>query len=236
MAKRSQVPRRAGRSQTRDAFPRRPSRSRWLLWVVIGAVVLIVAGLVALQAQSIRQMPEAQGVVGERTMWGPEDATVQIVNYSNFACGHCRNFALNQGRQLREEYEATGLVSFEFKHFRLSDASATEAAAASECAADQGRFWDYHDRLFSQLGVARDPFARSALKQYAAQLDLDTAQFDQCLDRSGYMDKVYRDSQEGRAQGVEGTPTFFINGEMIVGDIPYDQFKTRIDAALNSRS
>ena len=236
MARRAQMPRKTGQRQAKGAPAKGAAGSRMMLWVVIGAAVLIVAGLIALQGRSLSQTPVAQGVVGEGTAWGPADAPVKIVNYSNFGCGHCRNFALNQGRQLRQEYEPTGQVRFEFKQFELGDASTSDAAAASECAADQGRFWDYHDILFTQQGTSANPFTRSALKQYGAQLNLDTASFNRCIDSGEHADEVHQDSQEGLAQGVEGTPTFFINGEMLVGDVPYETFKDTVDAALAAAS
>ena len=233
MAKRTQLPKGTGRGRTKQAAApvARSINSRILLLIVIGVVVLVAAGIVLLQIQSLSRSPEVAGSVGEWTTWGPASAPVQIIEYSNFGCGYCRNFALGPGKQIRDEYEGTGKVHFEFKQFRLGDQSTTDAANASECAADQGRFWDYHDLLFSQQGVSADPFTRSALKQYAAQLGLDTARFNRCVDDSQHLEKVYRDTQEGQKQGVTGTPAFFINGEKVPGYISYDALKGKIEAA-----
>jgi protein-disulfide isomerase len=161
---------------------------------------------------------------------------VVIVDYSDFGCVHCRNFALGAEKQLRQDYESTGNVRFEYKHFIINPPDTANAANAAECAADQGRFWDYHDLLFSQQGVTQNPFAKTALKQYASQLGLDTVRFNSCVDRDEHLDKVYRDSSDGRDAGVEGTPTFFVDGQKLVGEVNYTEFKAAVEAALAKAS
>ena len=117
--------------------------------------------------------------------------------------------------------------------------NAQKAAEATECADDQGKFWEYHDMLFanqSAIDVA-------SLKSYAAQLGLDTATFDQCLDAGEKTAEVQKDQQDGTSYGVQGTPAFFINGRLVSGAIPFADyqdkngvtqpgFKSIIDAAL----
>jgi protein-disulfide isomerase len=117
--------------------------------------------------------------------------------------------------------------------------NAQKAAEATECANDQGKFWEYQDLLFanqSALDVA-------SLKSYAAQLGLDTATFDQCLDGGQKTAEVQKDQQDGTSYGVQGTPAFFINGRLVSGAIPFADyqdkngvtqpgFKSIIDAAL----
>ncbi len=237
MAKRSQLPRvEKQRGPSRRGGPAEVKKSRrrrlLLLTAVVAAVLVIVVGVILLQAQTARRPVEVSGETGEGSAWGPEGADVLITEYSDFGCSHCRNFALGAGKQLREEYEGGGRVRFEFKHFIISPPDTANAANAAECAADQGRFWDYHDVLYSQQGVARNPFAKANLKQYARRLGLDAAVFDQCVDRDAHLEEVYRQSTEGRNAGVEGTPTFFVNGQKLVGDLPYADFKAVVDAAL----
>jgi protein-disulfide isomerase len=238
MAKRTQMPKKSrpvGKGQSKPAgkaASRRAASPTWLLAVVVGAVVLVVAGVIVLQVQSQQRSTTPSGQIGEGAAWGPAGAPVKIVEYSNFGCSFCKSFALGTGMRLRAEYEPTGLVRYEFKHLRLGSPGPDDASNAAECAADQGRFWDYHDIVFAQQGVARDPFGKAALKQYGAQLGLNAAVFNRCVDTGQHMDKVLRDSDQGRAQRVSGTPTFFVNGAQLVGDVPYDQFKAAIDAAL----
>lgn len=233
MAKRSQLPKPAGGSKSTNQ-PSRSATSRWLLLGVIAAVVVVAVGLILLATQATRTPVVATNRVGEGTAWGPADAPVKIVNFSDFGCSHCRDFALNQGQQLRAEYESSGKVRFEFRNFVLNWQTTADPANASQCAADQGRFWDYHDILFSQQGMSAQPFSRAALKQYAAQLGLDTAKFNPCVDNNQHADILARDGADGRALGVNATPTFFINGKKIEGAAPYATFKAAVDAALAS--
>ncbi len=107
-----------------------------------------------------------------------------------------------------------------------------DAANASECAADQSRFWDYHDVLMQRQGTARDAFSKGALKQYGAELGLDTAKFNDCVDGDLHLEKVYQDVNEGRDKGVSSTPTFFVNGQKVEGAVEYAQFKSIIDGYL----
>ncbi len=105
---------------------------------------------------------------------------------------------------------------------------AQKASEATECADDQGKFWEYHDLLFanpSALDV-------DSLKGYAGQLGLDTGTFNECLDSGEYEQEVLQDMQDGRASGVTGTPAFFINGQLLSGAQPFSVFQQVIDAAL----
>ena len=232
MAKRARMPKSGPKAGAARGAPSRKRNPAVLLLVVVAAVVVVIIGIVLLQNQAARKPVELSGRTGEGSAWGPQDARVSIVAYSDFGCSHCRDFALDQGKKLRAEYEATGKVRFEYKHFIISPPDTANAANAAECAADQGRFWDYHDLLFGQQGVSRNPFAKDKLKQYAAQLGLTSQVFNQCVDRDTHLDKVYRDSAAGRDAGVQGTPAFFDNGKEITGAVPYPQFKAEVEAAL----
>lgn len=236
MAKRAQLPKSsktqgAAKASTR-VQTKAPASSRKLLLGVIGAVIVLAAGLIWLAIRANQTPIVATDRVGEGATWGPVGAPVQIVAYSDFGCSHCADFAKNQGKQLRAQYEATGQVRFEFKYFVIGGERSHSAAMAAECAADQGKFWDFHDVLFARQGTSSDPFSRSALKQYAAELGLDTTKFNQCLDSSQHSAAVNADSSAARGQGVEATPTFFVNGEQLVGAQPLSVFQQAIDAAL----
>jgi protein-disulfide isomerase len=234
MAKRQQMPKSPPKSAATKGA-KHGVRPVVLLLVVVAAVAILITGIVLLQNQAVRKPIELSGASGEGSSWGPQGAKVLIVVYSDFGCTHCRNFALDAGKQLRSEYEATGNVRFEFKHFIINPPDTANAANAAECAADQGRFWDYHDQLFSQQGVSQRPFGKSALKQYARQLGLNLQRFDECVDRDTNLEKVYRDASAGRNAGVEGTPTFYINGKKTAGELPYPQLKSEVEAVLAAK-
>ncbi len=129
-------------------------------------------------------------------------------------------------------YESTGKVRFNYRHFIVIGPESADAANASECAADQGRFWDYHDLLMSRSGTSADAFSKASLKSYGQQLGLNAAQFNPCVDSDQHLDKVYQDVNEGKQKGVQSTPTFFINDQKIEGAAPFEQFQSVIDGYL----
>jgi protein-disulfide isomerase len=133
-----------------------------------------------------------------------------------------------------ETYADTELVRFEYHHFAFLGNESEEAAAASECAAEQGQFWPYHDTVFAnQRGENMGAFSSDNLLAFAAALDLDTEAFESCL-RSGRFDgEVRAETASGQERGVRSTPTLFINGEMVEGAIPFSELQSRVEAALS---
>jgi protein-disulfide isomerase len=128
---------------------------------------------------------------------------------------------------LMKEYE--GKVRLVFRHFPLEfHQQAPKAAEASMCAQEQGKFWEYHDKLFEN----QQQLADDALKSYAQQLGLDQAKFDECLASGKHAAQVKADTEAGKKLGVSGTPAFFINGVMLSGAQPAEEFKSIIDQEL----
>jgi protein-disulfide isomerase len=234
MAKRAQMPRSVPKPTVSRGARTRRANPAVILLVMLAAVVVVIVGLVLLQNQTARKPVTISGRTGEGTSWGPKDAKVSIIAYSDFGCSHCKIFALGEEKQLRADYEPAGTVRFEYRHFIISPPDTANAANASECAADQGRFWDYHDLLFSQQGVTQRPFTKANLKQYATEIGLNAQPFNECVDKDSHLDKVYQDMAAGKDAGVQGTPTFYINGKSIPGAVPYEQFKAAVDAALGA--
>lgn len=237
MAKRVQMPKSAGTvgGKARPTAKKQVG-SPVVLWAVIGAVVLVLIGVILLQMQAVNRPIQVSGVIAEGTGWGPADAPVKIVEYSDFGCTYCRQFALNQGRQLRAEYEQTGKVRFDYKSFIIEGPNTRDAANAAYCAADQGRFWDYAEVLFNRSGTDQPQvvFAKSALKEYGAQIGLDLTRFGRCVDSGQFIPDVQNQHNEGARLGVQATPSFFINGQKIEGAAPYAEFKRVIDQALQA--
>jgi protein-disulfide isomerase len=130
-------------------------------------------------------------------------------------------------RQIDEKYIEAGLVRFDYRHFVILGPQSQKAAEASECAAEQGSFWPFHDLLFDRKARNVDD-----LKRLAADLSLDTAAFDNCLD-SGTYESLVRDETELIASlGVRGTPAFVINGQPLAGAQPFEIFEQIIEAEL----
>jgi len=127
-------------------------------------------------------------------------------------------------------YVQTGVVRFGYLHFAFLGPESQWAAEASECAAEQDAFWEYHDQLFdSQSGENQGAFSKDNLKQFAADLGLDTQDFDACLDSGKYASTVEDETQTTQSLGVRSTPTFLINGRPVVGAQPFEVFQQYIE-------
>jgi len=158
---------------------------------------------------------------------GAKDATVTIVEWSDFQCPFCSRFHPSVERVMRE-YE--GKVRWVYRHFPLDSIhpNARPAAEASECAAEQGKFWEFADQLFEQ----QERLGPDLYTSLAQSLDMNTAQFDACIKAGKYRQRVSDDEQAGLAVGVRGTPGSFVNGIEIPGAVPYEQLKGYVDQAL----
>jgi protein-disulfide isomerase len=157
---------------------------------------------------------------------GAKDAKVTIIEFSDFECPYCRRVqpAL---KRLLEEYD--GRVRLVFRDFPLNiHKNAQKAAEAAQCAAEQDKFWPYHDKLFEATALSPDD-----LKKYAGELELDTDKFNACLDAGQYAQEVADDMKDGQEAGVNSTPSFFINGQPLSGAVPYERFQEIVDAALD---
>jgi len=207
------------------------------LWIIVGiatvaVLVLVVVGALSRSGQQVNTAAVAGEGQGHGKVLGDPNAPVEVVDFSDFQCPHCRTFAVEAEQQLIEEYVRTGKVRLVYKHFIVIPNS-EQAANASECASEQGKFWEYHDYLFERQETDR-PFTSDKLKRYARDLGLDTKAFDACVDKEQYMDRVYQDTNEGRRLGVRGTPTIFVNGKLVEQGALWPDLKRAVDAALQS--
>jgi len=160
---------------------------------------------------------------------GQANAKVTIIEFSDFQCPYCARFVTDTYPQIEEQYIKTGKAKLIFMQFPLSfHQYAQKSAEAAYCAFEQGKFWEYHDTMFSN----QTKLDNDSLKKYAADLKLDTAKFNSCLDTSKYASQVQSDLTEGTSLGVNGTPAFFVNGKLISGAQPFSAFQQAIDAAL----
>lgn len=172
--------------------------------------------------------PTAFNITEENHVRGDFSSQITLVEFSDFECPFCKSHIPTLERILNEY---SGFVRLVYKHFPLSNIhpNAQKAAEASECASEQGKFWEFHDKLFA---VPSGGLSVEKYKQIAKELSLDTNKFNDCLDGSKYEEKVRSDYNEGSSHGVTGTPANFINGELISGAVPYDDFKKKIDELL----
>jgi protein-disulfide isomerase len=160
---------------------------------------------------------------------GPAKAPIQIVEFSDFECPFC--FRVNPTiAQLFSTYGDR--VRLVYRHYPLPNhPNARPAAEAAACANEQGKFWEYHDRLFANQAH----LAAGDLKQHAAELGLDAAAFAACVDSRKFQKDVDADMDAAQALGVSGTPHFFINGRPLSGAQPFESFKAVIDDELARR-
>ncbi|PIN75476.1 disulfide bond formation protein DsbA [Candidatus Woesearchaeota archaeon CG10_big_fil_rev_8_21_14_0_10_37_12] len=160
---------------------------------------------------------------------GAESAPIIMIEFSDFECPFCGRFYTETLPQIQENYIDTGKVKLVFRDFPLPfHPNAQKASEAAECADEQSKFWEMHDVLFEH----QTALSSANLKQYAADLGLDTDQFNDCLDSGKFADEVKKDNTDGQIVGVSGTPTFFINGIQITGAQPYAAFEQVIEAEL----
>ncbi|MBI2583366.1 MAG: thioredoxin domain-containing protein, partial [Candidatus Aenigmarchaeota archaeon] len=161
---------------------------------------------------------------------------------SDFQCPFCRRYFTASHQQILQNYVDSGKVLFVYKHFPLSfHEGAGPYANAFECAAEQGRGEEMHDKIFEEqekVGSGTVPYVGDeTVKQWAVDLGLDAAQFDGCFDSSKYQGKIDLDFSDGAAAGVSGTPTFIIGNDdigyvSVVGAQPYSALSQAIEQQL----
>lgn len=228
----------AKRSRARER--RKAQKRRRLYW--IGGI-----GLIALIAAAIIILPGLQGTAdivtpepydwpnGEDTAMGDPDAPVRIVEYSDFQCPFCRQFHEETLPQIVENHIRTGEVYFEYRNFPFLGQESIEAANASLCAAQQGAFWTYADHLFAnQTGENAGAFTEARLQAIAQEIGLSMDEFERCSSRNEMQSQVQAQYAQGLDRGVDSTPTFFVNDQMIRGAVPYSEFQPVIQQQLDA--
>jgi len=161
---------------------------------------------------------------------GDSNAPVTIVEYFSYGCGHCKSFNETTFPILKQKYIDTGQVRFMARQLFGN----SQYPLADLCAAEQGKYWDYHDYLFKNSSeIASQEETASKLKEFAVILGLDQTQFDACYDSARYNEQITKWGEEGLAKGLTGVPAFFINDQQIMGNQPIAEFEKAIDAELN---
>lgn len=203
-----------------------------IIGIVVVAVVIVSAFAILGQGNTQRP-PFDPGQISQDKSVGPPDAPVVVVEYADFQCPFCKQFATGAEVQLRQDYVDTGRVRYVFRHMAFIGPESMWAAQATECANEQERFWDYHDKLFEeQGGENQGVFSQDNLKRFAADLGLNTEQFNQCLDSGKYQTKVQEDISEAQRLGVRSTPTLFVNGQLVNNGSNYQTLQGAIEAVL----
>lgn len=208
-------------------------------WWLIGAIIF--GGIVAIFALLFLALQEPEPTTLAQYCFdnpdncifkGATDAPVSIVEVSDYGCSHCRDFNLETAGLLEDLYVATGDVQWIVMPFALS-ATTLPAASAAMCANDQGRFDDFHHRMFELQG---DPalFTAAGLSQVAGELGLNQSEFDSCIENAVYDNLIQSNIREANLAGVTATPTFLINDKELAGNYPLTTFQAEIASALGA--
>jgi len=207
----------------------RQRRARAIQLAIIGVVAAIIL-ILLLNHFSPGTLGGTDHVVSAANVDGSPGAPVKIVEFGDFGCPSCRAWH-SSGIKERLQAEFGESVSFTFRHFPVITGRSPRAAEASQCAAEQDSFWEYHNYLYE---VARQgALSDEQLKGYARQLGLDGTSFDQCLAEGRQRAYVRYDQSDAVAAGARGTPTFFIN-DRLVDFFSYDNMAAVVRDELGS--
>ena len=175
---------------------------------------------------------------------GDPNAPITIIEFSDYQCPFCGRFFEATLPLIEKNYIETGKVKFVYRDYPIQEIhpNAVLAALGANCANEQGKFWEYHDKLFEnqrQWGSLDFENAVSTFEKFAEELDLDTDTFNPCLESEKYMGELQKDLYDGVAYGVTGTPGFFIGNEkigygLVSGAQPYAAFEQVLDQLLES--
>lgn len=167
---------------------------------------------------------------------GNVKAPVTLIEFADYQCPFCAKFHTESGTQIREKYIKTGKAKMVYRDFAFLGPESLSAASATRCAADQAKFWEYHDAIFeteikdgaeNNGNLNRDLFVK-----LASGLSMNIAQFTACVDGKKYDAQVTGARQDAGLYGVNSTPMTFVNGELIQGAQPFATFEAAIEAAL----
>ena len=173
--------------------------------------------------------PRQKVAAADSPAQGPSSAPIELIEFSDFQCPYCYR-AHPTVKQVLNTYGDK--IRFVYRNYPLPNhPNARPAAEAAQCANEQGKFWPFHDRLFDD----QTKLADTDLKASAAALGMDAGKFNACFDSHKYKAKVEADMQAGNDAGVNGTPAFFINGRMLSGAQPFEEFKKVIDEELAAK-
>ncbi|MEA1929709.1 MAG: thioredoxin domain-containing protein [Patescibacteria group bacterium] len=214
---------------------RRVKRGRWGWWLLI--IIIIAAAVFGIYKLTANSGPSGNGgglvgpVTGADWRRGPEDASVVLVEFSDFQCPACAFYA-PWTKQLTEDFPED--LAVVYRHFPLSSIyiNAEWAARATEAAGLQDSFWEMHDLLFDRQGDWAERLdAKNLFIEYAASLlGLNATKFKQDMNNNEAKRLVLADRQSGVQSGVRGTPTFFLNGVLLDTPPSYDDFADLIRA------
>ena len=205
---------------------------------ILSVIVVYSSSSVETENRDVRTHGIISTTMGSSILGNPS-AQVTIVEFGDYQCHQCYNWFHNTKPTVFQNYVDTGKVNFVFMDLAFLGMDSPKAAQASYCAEDQGKYWEYHNQLYTaQESQIDNGWANSQrLKAFAFSLGLDMELFDSCLDSGKYTKRVLYNIAEAKKLGASGTPTFFIIGpdgqqQKLVGAQPYSVFKQVLDSMI----
>ena len=196
---------------------------------VLFVMVVVLLGFGDAEGQTMRR-EEILALLVRGPAKGAEAAPITIIEFSDFQCSFCWKFWKETLPRLEAEYVKPGTVRFVYRHLAILGKQSVTSAQAADCAGEQRKFWEYHDKLFASKGLFA--LTNQRLKGHAREIGLDGELFDRCLDSEKYAQKVEGETGIGLALGLRGTPAFFINDKMLIGAHPFETFQALIEQEL----
>ena len=198
------------------------------------ALTLAVVGMLGFAVTRPATVPGSHDLYGFGHERGSPDARVVVVQFVDFSCPACGNFARVTLPRIEQEWIATGRAHLRVIPFNALGSGWT-AARAAECAGEQDAFWPMHDRLFAQqqewLGKLGRRGQYLEFTRWAVEMKLDTARFHACWKGRSWAEQVERNTRLARRNAIPGTPAFVVNGRALVGDLPYAEFSKVFEQA-----
>jgi protein-disulfide isomerase len=232
-------------------------RGRIIAIVLVVFAALLIAGVLIFNGSGLSGKsgvdanvtpisPRSFNVATDRNTIGDPNAPVKMDVWEDFQCSGCLSYSVKLEPSIFQNYVATGKVFYTFRFYPLiekytaGNTESSHSANAALCAADQGRFWDYHDILFANWGGENQGAYRDErLLAFARSLNLEMDSFETCFNTMPYTDQIEQDFQLGKQMGINSTPSIFVNGKIVLnsenpnGYIPsYDDIVAAIEAAL----
>ena len=201
-------------------------------WWIVG-LIAVIAGVGLIAIVGLPSIGAARTTETAGKVQGDPNAPITLEEYADFQCPACGSFARGTLKQIEEKYVTNGTVKIVFRHFAFIGEESLRAAEATECANEQGKFWEYYDTLFAnQAGENAGAFADDKLQGFARGLGLDMTAFDACFSSGKYRAAIQQETANGKLRGVNSTPTLFVNDKKVVGAISMAQFETTIGPLL----
>jgi len=224
--------------------------------LIAGGVILLVIAVIAVftlnfdSADTIMENTDTDSFVSplsfsnlitsDTPLKGDPSAPITLIEFGDFQCPNCGRFARDTSPQIEASYVESGQVSIAFKHFPVVGPDSKPAAMASQCANDQGMFWEFHDELYNNQGSENSGWAsKYNLKQIALNIGLDKQSFDSCLDSNKYKSLVENDLSLAKQIQFTGTPSFLVlnndgsQPQALTGAYPFATFQKIFDDSLN---